>query len=593
MLGLPSDQTRRKPVLGARLNRGHPLANGLIGAWLFNEGSGGTRNLAGTTDDLANINASWTVTSEGVAGRVVGWVGFKNTTPSLLLQPAYLKTVFWQGMILGDVSVGLPDAPPLFAHYYDASGTAPYNCGSIHRYNNNADVLFAWNNGTFNSQTVTGLISAYSTPIQLALVLDGASVLMYKDGSLASTSFGNVPTAGSPILYGAANYQTFGIHPSANVDANAAASLMLEWNRALSQQELQALVEESYALFTSRYYWLIPPAGGTNYTRSAVGTEPAPTGTLTRLRVRSLVGTEPAATGTLTRRLQAVRALTGAEPSASGALTRVLQALRALTGAEPAASGVLTRIRQRFRTLTGAQPAPTATLAAQKITARTVAGSQPAETGVLTRKLQAVRALDGAQPAESGALTRRLQALRTLTGAEPYSTATLTATLQGAPTRSMAGQEPAATGTLTTQHQSFKVLTGAQPAPTGTLTRVKNAVISLAGAEPNPSAVLTRQLIATRVLVGSEPTSTAVLQRRASLHLLLTGVEPYPSGGLAGLTSHNRVLAGLQPFPSGVLIGQSMGSQAISAVRILKVRSTSFGLSAKRSTDFILTKENR
>ena len=32
----------QKPPIGAKLNYGHPLANGLVGCWLFNEGSGDT-----------------------------------------------------------------------------------------------------------------------------------------------------------------------------------------------------------------------------------------------------------------------------------------------------------------------------------------------------------------------------------------------------------------------------------------------------------------------------------------------------------------------------------------------------------------------
>ncbi len=58
---------RRKPEFGTPLNRNHPLAQGLVGSWTFNEGGGGTvYDTSGNGHDgtLAS-DVSWTTSSDG------------------------------------------------------------------------------------------------------------------------------------------------------------------------------------------------------------------------------------------------------------------------------------------------------------------------------------------------------------------------------------------------------------------------------------------------------------------------------------------------------------------------------------------------
>jgi len=86
-------------------------------------------------------------------------------------------------------------------------------------------------------------------------------------------------------------------------------------------------------------------------TGSGAGTEPAPTGALTRIKAfapRTLTGSEPAATGVLTR--AKLKSLTGAQPAATGVLTKTRT--RVLTGSQPAETGALVGYKALIQVIT-------------------------------------------------------------------------------------------------------------------------------------------------------------------------------------------------------------------------------------------------
>lgn len=58
-----------KPRVGAQLNRAHPLARGLVGYWLFNEGSG-TK-----VYDVSGNGNTGTLTNFALSGSIGNWVG--------------------------------------------------------------------------------------------------------------------------------------------------------------------------------------------------------------------------------------------------------------------------------------------------------------------------------------------------------------------------------------------------------------------------------------------------------------------------------------------------------------------------------------
>lgn len=89
-----------KPVLGSQLQLGHPLANSLVGCWLFNEGSGktvldlsGNRNgtLTGTTwmgGDLSFDGGDYVATDKRISAitKAVEYTVIIKCTPSNLSQ---------------------------------------------------------------------------------------------------------------------------------------------------------------------------------------------------------------------------------------------------------------------------------------------------------------------------------------------------------------------------------------------------------------------------------------------------------------------------------------------------------------------------
>ena len=482
MLALPSDQRNRKPDLRARLNRAHPLAHGLVGAWLFTEGSSrdgvnGTRNLAGSTDPLVQDGAStWTVTSAGLAVRSNGWHGFSNYAPSVAVRPAYLKTILWYGVLLGPP--GDPtNAPPLFTHYTNTSSTAPFNSGSIHRYNDDSTVLFAWNNGSFGSQQVTAILPSFGIPVQIALTLDGTEARMFVAGEWVSTSTSNIPTAGSPIQYDATSYQTFGVHPSSgSINSNAAALMILEWNRALSVEEVASVNASPYAMFRSRDYFIIAAAGGgpvTGTASSQTGSRATDAGTK---QASSAIAAETGARGTASgvKTVAApVVARSGARATAAG------NAAGAATGTAAGRSG--TRA-----TAAGREQASGAVVGRTGLEA-TVAGREQASSAVAARAAARATATGVQISGASGSASSEAGARATVAGrAQPGGAATaragLTGTASGAKTvtgaaQSRGGPQATTSGTTTAQPHILVGSTGARATCAGR----HNALAAIAG----------------------------------------------------------------------------------------------------------------
>lgn len=86
-----------KPHLGGLIDHGHPLAKGLVGCWLCNEGRG-----AGTVYDLSPYQNRGAVTDVVFANSARGWAGTYNGTSaecripnSPSLNPDYITVAAW------------------------------------------------------------------------------------------------------------------------------------------------------------------------------------------------------------------------------------------------------------------------------------------------------------------------------------------------------------------------------------------------------------------------------------------------------------------------------------------------------------------
>src|SRR3990172_6713988 len=75
-----------KPTLGSQINWGHPLAQGLVGCWLMNEGCGGkSYNLVNDLYLSAKVGTGWSVKllGSGILSNNNN-LGFETLTESFL-----------------------------------------------------------------------------------------------------------------------------------------------------------------------------------------------------------------------------------------------------------------------------------------------------------------------------------------------------------------------------------------------------------------------------------------------------------------------------------------------------------------------------
>ena len=72
-----------KPVLGTRLDSRHPLSQGLVGCWLFNEGAGtSVADLSGNNKYGTLIGtAGWRPTEKGMA---LDWILFLRAKKTVI-----------------------------------------------------------------------------------------------------------------------------------------------------------------------------------------------------------------------------------------------------------------------------------------------------------------------------------------------------------------------------------------------------------------------------------------------------------------------------------------------------------------------------
>ena len=238
------------------LNTESGLSVGLVGAWSFSEGGGGSRNLVNGSEPLLPVGAvTWGGSAAGLAGIGSGVNrGFILTPTRAALSPTLAKTIVWYGVILGDGADLAAASPGFFHHYYNLASTAPFNSGSIYRGGGGqTDLSAAWNNGaTFRSITAASGLAAsmYGKPISLAFSLNSLRASLNVNGREVafSTTTANLPAAGTPITYGVGSYIGFNKHPTSVIaSTNSAVSLMLYYNRALSAAEIAQLADDPFA----------------------------------------------------------------------------------------------------------------------------------------------------------------------------------------------------------------------------------------------------------------------------------------------------------------------------------------------------------
>jgi hypothetical protein len=245
-----------KPPIGASLNTGHPLAANLAGAWLLNEGAGpNCRSLVVPSDVLVLQGAaSWqnqygsTPTSAGQSGAAGS--GMRLSSPSSALQATQVVSVFWYGICANvPADQDVSNNPSFVSMSANNNATSPFVAYGIHRPNadNTGIAFFDDAGGTFNSHTVTALLTANYVPISTGMTFrNGGNLNGYFNGR-------NVYTVArsSALTYGTGPriYTNWDGDASNNAgNANTAPLVIYIWAQELSATEMLWLNSDPYAL---------------------------------------------------------------------------------------------------------------------------------------------------------------------------------------------------------------------------------------------------------------------------------------------------------------------------------------------------------
>ena len=254
-----------KPPLGAQLNKGHPLARGLVGAWLFNEGAGA-------------LGKAFDLSGNGNHGTLVG-----NTHS---VPGKFGNTLSFDGagdyVTMGDVSAmeGLSEitvsawdkqnAPYLNGDYIIVSKMNPayaetatwaleriYSSGTHYRLR-----FTAYETDGSVATIITGWIVENGQWHNAVGVFNGTHLLLYEDGVEVATPVartGNIQSTDTEVRIGTTHSGTHSY--------NGSIDDVMIWNRALTAGEIMSLYQEPFQMFQKTDWALfsatmgIPAAG--------------------------------------------------------------------------------------------------------------------------------------------------------------------------------------------------------------------------------------------------------------------------------------------------------------------------------------------
>lgn len=217
-----------KPVLGSQLELGHPLATGLVGLWLMNEGSGGkVFDLSGNNNDGTFVaDTFWTAGKFGSALSFDGTGDYVDTGITGIDPRNSYTIVFWINW-----------------RALDANQTIGCRNGGGDRFYIGIDTTRAFfgAGGTFKSAVAHGMSAGVW--YQVALVIDGTNALYYVNGILKD-SFTYV---GAAAITNSFHIGDMG--GSAGNETNGLISHTLLYNRALTVSEIALLSIKPFIMF--------------------------------------------------------------------------------------------------------------------------------------------------------------------------------------------------------------------------------------------------------------------------------------------------------------------------------------------------------
>ena len=386
----------QKPPLGPlKLVAGHPLAQGLVGSWLFNDFGSSPASVVNPHDQLAITGANpWGSSIEGPAVNMAAAPQqLRLASPSSALLSTSTATLYWRGVILG--AGGGSTLPRLFSIEANNTNASPFIGIGIYR-ETTGNLSVGLDPGGAGATLISNVVSSppTNTVIDLAVVFNSATgTTVYYNGSQVATN----ATTGALSYTSTACLISNGISNGTGDTTNHANICAHIYNRALTAAEVGQLHAEPYAMFQARpvQKWFVL-AGASTTPSGADSATLADTATLSS-------STSTADSATLTDSASLSAAVSTPE---SGTVTE--------TGT-PSASTSATETATAAETGTIAASISTtdaATLAEQVSIAAATAGQ---DTAALAEQLKiALQATDGAGLAESFQLALSQQDTATL-----------------------------------------------------------------------------------------------------------------------------------------------------------------------------------
>jgi len=228
-----------KPVLGSQIQLGHPLAKGLVGCWLMNEGAGNiVQDLSGNGHDGTLIaDATW------AAGKFGPCISVDSADDHIQIGPGDIFNLADQ------LTVSLwckhPTGVGFITHLIAHWGI--YNAWQIYWYTSE-DVTFLVKNAAGTSKYgryADGL--ADSNCHHIVGRYDGAHVSLWVDGvkgtAMEDAQTGNVKAAHST------EYMQIGGDYDTGISFGGLINNVMIYNRALSASEIAELYNNPFGMF--------------------------------------------------------------------------------------------------------------------------------------------------------------------------------------------------------------------------------------------------------------------------------------------------------------------------------------------------------
>ncbi len=230
-----------KPTRGICLNRSHPLSRGLVGFWLFNEGSGGQvfdlsgYGNTGTLTGLATVtNGKFGsgIDFDGVTGS--GYVSIPN--PGAILDGKHLTIVCWLNWNKDNDTY-----PRIIDRVHDGQFAFYFADG-----NNKLSYALATAGGTIGRQASGSPPVTQNQWMQCVLTYDGSDARVYLDGILKET-YGTGISGGLNASVSAMRIGERADGSGRLFDGQI--DHVMIWNRALFASEVALLHREPFCMF--------------------------------------------------------------------------------------------------------------------------------------------------------------------------------------------------------------------------------------------------------------------------------------------------------------------------------------------------------